>query len=239
MKHSSKPVKNGAYELSISRKEKGEAASLGKVVCLVSGGIDSPVAAWLTIRRGCTPVFIYYDNYPFTGETTKRRALDGIKAVRKYSTHRQLKVYVIPHGPDLADILRNCPRRLTCILCRRMMYRLAERVAELEHADAIVTGEIIGEHASQTMRNLRVENMAVADVCILRPLIAMNKQDVDGLARRIGTFHISTRPGLCCSASPKSPRTRATLDEVEKAEERLDLENIIERDMKDIEILEV
>ena len=214
-------------------------ASLGKVVCLVSGGIDSPVASWLVIRKGCVPIFVYYDNYPFTGETTKQRALDTIKKVREHSCERKLKIYIIPHGPDLVDILRNCPRKLTCVLCRRMMYRLAERVAKIEGADAIVTGEIIGEHASQTLRNIRVENTAATDICVLRPLIAMDKLDVERLARKIGTFEVSTRPGLCCSAPPQSPRTRATLEEVMEAEEKLDVKNMIERDMENAEIIEV
>ena len=97
--------------------------------------------------------------------------------------------------------------KLTCILCRRMMYRLAERVAIMERAEAIVTGEIIGEHASQTLRNLRVENKALKDVCVLRPLVGLNKLDVEHLARKTGTFEISTRPSLCCSAPPRTPRT--------------------------------
>jgi len=206
-------------------------------VGLVSGGIDSPVAAWLAIRKGCVPIFIYYDNNPFTGETTKQRALDTIKKLKKYSSERRLKIYVIPHGPDLVDILRNCPRKLTCVLCRRMMYRLAERVAKMEGADAIVTGEIIGEHASQTLRNIRVENTAVTDICVLRPLIAMDKLDVERLARKIGTFEVSTRPGLCCSAPPKSPRTRASLEEVMEAEDNLNVKGIIELDMENAEIL--
>lgn len=215
-------------------------ASLGKVVCLVSGGIDSPVAAWLVIRKGCVPVFVYYDNYPFTDETTKHRALDTIKKLKEYLCDDRLKIYVIPHGPDLVDILRNCPRKLTCVLCRRMMYRVAERVAKMEGADGIVTGEIIGEHASQTLRNIRVENTAVAGICVLRPLIAMDKLDVERLARKIGTFEVSTRPGVCCcSAPPKSPRTRATLEEVMGAEEKLDVKSMIERDIEDVEILEV
>ena len=109
--------------------------SQGKVVCLVSGGIDSPVAAWLAIKKGFVPVFVYYDNYPFTDETTKSKALDIVRKLGEYTSGHQVKLYLIPHGEDLADILRNCPRNLTCILCRRMMYRLAERVAELEAAD--------------------------------------------------------------------------------------------------------
>lgn len=214
-------------------------ASLGKVVCLLSGGIDSPVAAWLVIRKGCVPVFVYYDNYPFTGETTKQRALDAIKKLKEYTHEPKMKTYIIPHGTDLADILRGCPRKLTCVLCRRMMYRLAESVAKIERADAIITGEIIGEHASQTLRNIRVENTATTEICFLRPLIAMDKVDVELLAKKIGTFEVSTRPGLCCSATPKSPRTRATLEEITKAEEKLNIKSMIKQDLENAEILEV
>jgi len=209
--------------------------SQSKAVCLVSGGIDSPVAAWLIIRKGCAPIFVYYDNYPFSDETTKQRALDTIKKLTDYLTTRA-KIYVIPHGDDLTDILKNCSRRLTCILCRRMMYRVAEKVANKEKAEAIVTGEIIGEHASQTLRNLRVENTVVKDVCVLRPLVGLSKVEVEHLARKIGTFEVSTRPGLCCSAPPPQPRTRAKLEEIEKAEERLDVKNMIKRDLKSAEI---
>lgn len=210
--------------------------SQNKAVCLVSGGIDSPVAAWLIIRKGCTPIFIYYDNYPFSDETTKQRALDTIKKLDDYLTGRRAKIYVIPHGEDLTDILRNCPRRLTCILCRRMMYRVAEKVAKKEGAEAIVTGEIIGEHASQTLRNLRVENTVLKDVCVLRSLIGLSKVEVEHLARKIGTFEVSIRPGLCCSAPPPQPRTRAKLEEIETAEERLDIENMVKRDLKGAEV---
>jgi len=207
-----------------------------KAVCLVSGGIDSPVAAWLIIRKGCSPIFVYYDNYPFSDETTKQRALDVIKKLTEYLIGLKAKIYVIPHGGDLSDILKNCPRRLTCILCRRMMYRLAEKVAKKEKAEAIVTGEIIGEHASQTLRNLRVENTVVKDVCVLRPLIGLSKVEVEQLARKIGTYEVSTRPGLCCSAPPPQPRTRARIEEIQEAEEKLNIENMIKRDMKGAEV---
>lgn len=211
--------------------------SQGKVVCLVSGGIDSPVAAWLAMKKGCVPIFIYYDNYPFTGENTKQRALDAIKKLSEYTPEGRVRVYVIPHGDDLADILRNCPRKLTCVLCRRMMYRLAERVANMEDAKAIVTGEIIGEHASQTLRNLRVENGALTEVCVLRPLIGMDKVEVERLARKIGTFEASSRPALCCSAPPRQPRTHASPKEIVAAEEGLSIEDMIERDINGAEIL--
>lgn len=214
-------------------------SSQGKVVCLVSGGIDSPVAAWLAMKKGYVPVFVYYDNYPFADETTKQRALDAIKRLSKYARDERVNLYIIPHGNNLADILRNCPRNLTCILCRRMMYRVAERVARMEGADAIVTGEIIGEHASQTLRNLRVENEALSEFSIMRPLIGMDKLEVENLARKIGTFEASTAPASCCSAPPKKPRTRADLEEIRRAEKKLNIENMIERDLKGVAVLEV
>jgi len=210
-----------------------------KAVCLVSGGIDSPVAAWLTMKKGCTPVFVYFDNSPFTDETTRQRALEAIKRLKQSAPENDVKLYIVPHGDDLADILRNCPRNLTCVLCRRMMYRLAERIALKEGAEAIVTGEIIGEHASQTLRNLRVESEAVSKVAVLRPLIGMNKTEVEGLARKIETFDASTKPASCCTGPPPKPRTRARFEEVHEAERSLNIEGMIERCLRATSVLMV
>jgi len=214
-------------------------SSQGKVVCLVSGGIDSPVAAWLAVRKGLAPLFVYFDNTPFTDETTKQRALDAIKKLSRNALGKGLKIYVVPHGEDLADILRNCPRNLTCVLCRRMMYRVSEKIALREGSEALVTGEIIGEHASQTLRNLRVENEALSEVTILRPLLGMNKVEVENLARKIGTFDASTKPASCCTGPPPKPRTRAKLEEVLNAEKRLNVQEMIERDLKGVTVLMV
>ena len=211
----------------------------GKTVCLVSGGIDSPVAAWLAIRKGGVPVFVYFDNSPFTDETTQQRALEAIRKLKKYVNVKSPKLYIVPHGHDLADILRNCRRNLTCVLCRRMMYRLAEKIALKEDAEAVVTGEIIGEHASQTLRNLHVENEAVSKVSVLRPLIGMNKTEVESIARRIGTFDESVKPASCCTGPPPKPRTRARFEEIHKAERKLDIANMIERDLQGSAVLTV
>jgi len=210
-----------------------------KAICLISGGIDSPVAAWLAMSKGCVPIFLYYDNSPFTDETTKQRAVDAVRKLRGYAPEKRVKLYVIPHGENLAEILRNCSRNLTCVLCRRMMYRVAEKVAQMEKADAIVTGEIIGEHASQTLRNLRVENEAISQVSVLRPLVGLDKLEVERLARKIGTFDDSTKPASCCSGPPKKPRTHAKFEEVRKAEQRLNIEELIARDLKKAVILTI
>jgi len=223
----------------VTKSIQKEKRSQEKVICLISGGIDSPVAAWLIMKKGCTPVFVYFDNSPFTDETTKQRALDAIKKLRQRPYGKGIKLYIVPHGADLADILRSCQRNLTCVICRRMMYRLAEKIALNEGAEVIVTGEIIGEHASQTPRNLRVESEAVSEVSLLRPLIGMNKTEVESIARKIGTFDASTKPASCCTGSPPKPRTRAKLEEVLEAERRLHIEDMIERDLKGTLILMV
>lgn len=206
-------------------------------MCLVSGGIDSPVAAWLAIKKGCAPVFVYFDNSPFTDETTQQRAIETIKKLKQHSSEKNFRIHVVPHGDDLADILRNCPRNLTCVLCRRMMYRVAEKIALKEEAEAIVTGEIIGEHASQTLRNLHVESQSISKTTVLRPLAGMNKTEVESIARKIETFDDSTKPASCCTGPPPKPRTRARLEEVLKAERRLKIDVMIERDLKGASVL--
>jgi thiamine biosynthesis protein ThiI len=203
----------------------------GKVVCLVSGGIDSPVAAWLLTRIGYSPVFVYFDNNPLSDETAKRRALESMIRVMTHWPGETAPVYIVPHGDDLMDILTKCPRKLTCVLCRRMMLRVAERIAKLEGSRSIVTGEILGEHASQTLPNLATENSAI-ELPILRPLIGMNKIEVEKIARRIGTFDISTKPASCCRAVPNQPRTKARVEEISSAESMLDLEAMTERALK-------
>jgi len=217
----------------------GVPVGLAKTVCLLSGGIDSPVAAWLLMRRGYLPVFLYFDNYPFTDDTTKARALNVASMLCRYLPDRKGRLYVIPHGRDLAEILRRCPRRLTCILCRRMMYRVAEKVAVKENAATIVTGEILGEHASQTSKSLEVINGAVESVAVLRPLIAMDKVEVERLARRIGTYTISTSPGLCCSGPPRHPATHPKKELVEEAEKSLPIEEMVAKDLLESKIIEL
>jgi thiamine biosynthesis protein ThiI len=207
----------------------------GKVVCLASGGTDSPVAAWLVVRKGLTAVFVYFDNAPFTDEAAKQKALDTVKKLGLESA----KVYVVHNGHNLADIVSNCPRNLTCVLCRRLMYRVAEKIALKEDAEVLVTGEIIGEHASQTLRNLRVENQVLSEVTVLRPLIGMDKIEVENLARKIGSFDVSTKPGSCCTGAPPKPRTHAGLEEVQKAEQHLNIKKMIEKDLKNTTILMV
>lgn len=211
----------------------------GKAVCLVSGGIDSPVAAWLVMRAGIAPIFAYFDQYPLGDEVGKPIALDAMRRLRGHYANMRMKVYVIPHAQDLSEIQSKCPENLVCLLSRRMMLRVAEQIARIEGADSIVTGDSIGQKASQTLQNLGVLDDAVETILILRPLIGMNKTEVEQLARSIGTFEISTRPGVSsCAFAGRRPRTHAKLEEIRAAEANLNIRGMVSRALSSAEIIE-
>ena len=206
--------------------------SQAKVVCLLSGGIDSPVACWLAMKRGCPITPIYLDNAPLTDETTTERALDIARKLFEWSIGYPTKMYIVPHGKNLETFMEKAPRKLTCLLCKRMMYRIAERIADIERAEGIVTGEAIGEQASQTITNLRVLDEAAVNYPIFRPLLGFDKTETEELARKIGTFETSTRKAKGCTAAPIQPATRAKLQIVKKAEEKLDVEGMVRESVR-------
>ena len=210
-----------------------------KVICLLSGGIDSPVACWLVMRRGCVVVPVYLDAAPFADEADEQRALDVARALFEWSIGYPRKVYVVPHGKNLDAFVRKAPRKITCLLCKRIMYRVAERIAERENAEGIVTGEAIGEQASQTITNLMVLNEVAAKYPIHRPLLGFDKVETENLARRIGTFDISTRKSGGCGGAPDQPSTRAKLDFVKEAEEKLDIKQLVEDSVERAKVITV
>ena len=127
--------------------------SQSRALCLLSGGIDSAVACWLAMKRGCPIIPVYFDNSPFTDESTTVRAMDVARKLFEWSIGFPRRMYIVPHRINLETFVNRSPRKLTCILCKRMMYRIAERIAETEKAEGIITGEAIGEQASQTLHN--------------------------------------------------------------------------------------
>ena len=211
----------------------------GRVVCLISGGLDSSVACYLAMRRGCVPVFVYLDNDPYAAEDTLTRAMDVAKRLCGYAVGHRVRIYVVPHGHVLTRLIEACDRRLTCVLCHRAMLRVAEEIARLEGADAVVTGECIGEQASQTLRNIRVESTALREFPVIRPLAGMDKTEIVRMAKRIGTYEISTRPATCCSVPPKRPAIRADLSEVLEAEENVDVASLVKWDVENARVIRI
>jgi thiamine biosynthesis protein ThiI len=201
--------------------------SQDKIVCLLSGGTDSPVAFWLMMKRGCPVIPAYFDTTPFTDEDAKARVIDISKKLYNWAVGYPRMLYLVPHGANLKFFIDNAPLRLTCILCKRLMYRIAERIAEIENAEGIVTGDAIGQQASQTLRNLRVLNQVVTNYPIHRPLLSFNKLEIEKIARNIGTFNIAKRKPTYCGAAPRKPVTRVKLGDVQNAEREIDIESMV------------
>ncbi|MBE0527001.1 MAG: hypothetical protein IH631_08670 [Candidatus Thorarchaeota archaeon] len=197
--------------------------SQGKVVCTISGGLDSPIAAYKMMKRGCIPVFVHFDNVPYGDDSTRNLAIRQAKRLTEYVHGHEIKMYIVPHGEDLTEVLRHAPRKMTCIFCRRNMYRLAQEVAFLENADAIVTGEIIGEQASQTTRNLLAEETAVSEIPILRPCIGDDKDEIVKMAMKIRTYAFTHEAVSCCSLPPKYPTIYSELDIIKPTEDQMDM----------------
>ena len=206
-----------------------------KLVSLVSGGIDSPVAAYMMIQRGVEIVAVHMDNRPFTDDKNLDKALLLVRHLQEV-TKSPIRTYVVPHGPNHVTFARNCDRHLHCLFCRRMMFRVAERIAEKEGAVGILTGESMGQVASQTVQNLTVVTQ-VTKLPLIRPLIGMDKQEIIEIARKIGTYEISTLPGLCCTIVPKQPSTAAKLPIVLAEEAKVDIDTLVEKSLEGMYVL--
>ena len=193
---------------------------------LMSGGIDSPVALHLMLRQGHEMMAVHMDNRPFTDDSPLEKVVDHLALLRaQYG--QPIPLYVIPHGSTQTTLMRNTDRHVGCVLCRRFMWRSAERIAEREGATFLVTGEALGQVASQTLSNMHNATAAVR-LPIVRPLIGFDKSEIEAVAKGIGTYGISTRPGVCCQAVPDRPATRSNLLQIVQEEERVDAEQIID-----------
>lgn len=212
----------------------------GRAVCLVSGGIDSPVALWMAIKAGIAPVAVFFDSYPLSDRRGREIALQGIRKVRDHGTAPPIKTYVVAHSPDLSEIISSCQRNLACVISRRMMFRIAGGIARKENADSIVTGDVVGQKASQTLHNLFVTDPATDGLPVIRPLVAMNKDEIERLARAIGTFQISIRPGVAaCGIPTRKPRTHSQSHEVAESEANLDVDHMVARALDHAETFEI
>jgi thiamine biosynthesis protein ThiI len=208
----------------------------GKGVCTVSTGLDSPIAAYKVMKRGCIPVFVYFDNTPYCDSGCTDVAIRQTQVLADFIHGYEVKMYIVPHSPDLDEAKAHGPEKMTCIFCKRNMLRLAREIALKEDADAIITGEIIGEQASQTTANLRVIDSAVDDFPILRPLAGDDKVDITHLAQEIGTYQFASEGVSCCTLAPQYPSIRANEETALKAEEDMDLE-ILKEEIGNAQVL--
>ena len=192
----------------------------GKGALHLSGGIDSPVAGYLRAKRGVEVIAVYFHSFPFTSDRAKQKVIDLARIMSQYCG--KIKLYVVPFTDIQTTIVEKCPERQTTIIIRRYMMRIAEMIAEKEGAKALITGESLGQVASQTMEGLGATN-AVARLPVFRPLIGFDKSDIVEIAERIGTFETSILPyeDCCTIFVPKHPETRPKLPEMLRSEEAI------------------
>ena len=198
----------------------------GRLLSLISGGFDSPVAAYRMMQRGCRVNFVHFHSAPYQDKTSQDKVRELVKLLTRHQF--QSRLYMVPFGEIQRQIVAAVARPLRVVLYRRMMLRIAEHIARKEKARALVTGESLGQVASQTLENMTVIQQAVT-LPILRPLVGMDKQEIVDQARRIGTFETSSIPDQdCCQLFvPKHPATKARFDEVEADEAKLDINDLV------------
>lgn len=200
----------------------------GKAAILISGGIDSPVAAWMMAKRGIELTAVHFASPPYTSMRAEMKVKELLSKVAEYSG--AIKLGIVPFTEIQEKISRECPEEYFTLIMRRFMMKIANRLARENGCQALITGESVGQVASQTVYALAVTD-AVADMPVFRPCIGMDKEEIVVISRKIDTFDISVQPYEdCCTVfTPKHPRTRPTVDAVEKAESPLDIDELIER----------
>ena len=200
----------------------------GKVVGLISGGIDSPVAVYLMLKRGCGVIFVHFHSFPFTDRASQRKVME---LARELSDFRQTsKIYFVPFADLQKEVAARTPPPYRIILYRRLMLRLAEAIARTEKAKALVTGDSLSQVSSQTLSNLVTVEHAV-QIPVIRPLIGFDKKEIISLAQKIRTYSISIEPHEdCCGfLMPRQPFTRSTPQELESVEKNLDIRDLMDQ----------
>ena len=210
----------------------------GRAMCLLSGGIDSPVAAYMIAKRGVEIEAVHFFSYPYTSQLAKDKVVELARLVTKYSG--KMTVNVVSFTEIQEAIRDTCPEEFFTLIMRRFMMEISQRIAKNDGCGALITGENLGQVASQTMEAMTVTG-AVVDIPIFMPLVGMDKEEIITIARKIGTMETSILPYEdCCTVfTPKHPKTKPTLGQLLNAEKNLDREALIERALNSIEKIKV
>ena len=210
----------------------------GRAMCLLSGGIDSPVAAYMIAKRGVEIEAVHFFSYPYTSQLAKDKVIELARLVTRYSG--KMTVNVVSFTEIQEAIRDNCPEEYFTLIMRRFMMEISMRIAKQDGCGALITGENLGQVASQTMEAMAVTG-AVVDIPIFMPLVGMDKEEIVTIARKIGTMETSILPYEdCCTVfTPRHPKTKPTLGQLIHAEKKLDREALIERALADVEKIRV
>ena len=210
----------------------------GRAMCLLSGGIDSPVAAYMIAKRGVEVEAVHFFSYPYTSQLAKDKVMELARLVTRYCG--KMTVNVVSFTEIQEAIRDNCPEEYFTLIMRRFMMEISQRIAKGDGCGALITGENLGQVASQTMEAMAVTG-AVVDMPIFMPLVGMDKEEIVTIARKIGTMETSILPYEdCCTVfTPKHPKTKPTLGQLEHAEQKLDREGLIQKALENLEKIKV
>ena len=210
----------------------------GRAMCLLSGGIDSPVAAYMIAKRGVEIEAVHFFSYPYTSQLAKDKVLELARLVTRYSG--KMTVNIVPFTEIQEAIRDNCPEEFFTLIMRRFMMEISQRIAKEDGCGALITGENLGQVASQTMEAMAVTG-AVVDIPIFMPLVGMDKEEIVSIARKIGTMETSILPYEdCCTVfTPKHPKTKPTIGQLLNVEQKLDREALMERAVAGVEKIRV
>ena len=209
----------------------------GKATLLLSGGIDSPVAGWMISKRGAALEAVHFHSHPYTSDRAKEKVIDLAKIISEYTG--EIKLHIVPFTDIQLDIIDKCPKEYLTIIMRRLMMQIAERISIESGSQALITGESIGQVASQTMESLAVTDNAV-NIPVFRPCIGMDKEEIVTISKKIDTYETSILPyeDCCTIFVPKHPKTKPSIPEIVEAEKLLtDPEGMMNKAIEEREIL--
>ena len=208
-----------------------------KLLSLISGGIDSPVASYLMHKQGYDMEFVFFYSDPYMSSQNRKAAEDMVKQLKKIMKKDKIIMHIVPHGPVMKQIATETPANLRCILCRRMMFRISSKIAKMRKCKALVTGENLAQVASQTLPNMVLEH-EVASIPVLNPLLGFDKIDTTKIAYIIGTLPIA-KEHSCCGLVPSKPRTHGRSYEISEAEKNLDIKNIVLKAVNNVKLIQI
>jgi len=208
-----------------------------KLVSLLSSGIDSPVATYLLSKKAKEIIVVHGDIQPFTDKKENENFLKLVKKLKEI-IKPSIKCYVFLHGYSLNEYIENCDKKYTCIFCKRMLLRYAEKISEINDFDAIVMGDSLGQVASQTLQNINVIDQAVK-MPIFRPLIGFDKQEIVSKSKKIGIYDYSILPSVGCNAVPDKPSTETSLEKIILEEKKIDIKRLVDNAIKNSKIIEI
>ena len=208
-----------------------------KLVSLVSSGIDSPVATFLMSKKADEIILLHAETQPFSDECETKKFIKLAKHLKKIC-NCDIKVLIVPHGKSLSEFKKNSDNKFTCVFCKRMLLRYAEKVAEKNNCEAIVMGDSLGQVASQTLQNIRTIEEAVK-IPVFRPLIGFDKEDVIKIAKEIGTYNLSILPSSGCSAVPNKPSTMAKIEKIIEEENKIKVKELVSNAINNSDIIKI